>query len=450
MAELLAAQRVALTQLIARCPDNVLSTLEAAVADMPGARAEAVRLLFTAEIRDRYRRDLVFLPLRPLFQPRRDEMEGLVFPVHLMGTLWKAAKSHEPELLAQLDRDDDLARLIADRLCFTAAAALRDNGQAIWPTGMPTQREALACILDVVGIARTTVHRLPDWQGRIAADAAAQMKLAFRQAATVGLDGAQRLMEIYFAHLREGLQILRLANHASALSTPPTTLVDGPFNDFVERVIDSLVLKTDAVVSFDMSEGPQGVLAFRDRLQWITTALGEIDMLVSPRPDSVWARTLRNQKIRISQSLCENFKAAEKKVDALLPQEKSAMVGRMTRVAPRLVSPLNDAEVEKTRLLMGILSVSRGPAAILGCETERRQAVEAITSRISNWADEALDRLNRGEAADNGQLARRRLQVLVDLLQLAGAKDAARTVRRRLSAAITRKSAASGVSLRQS
>lgn len=447
MVELSAAHRVALTQLIARCPDDVLGTLEAAVAGMKGARAESVRLLFSDEIRDRFRRDQVFDPLAPLFHARADGMEGLVFPPYLLGELWKAAKRNEPELLPQLDRDDDLSRMIADRLCLTAASAMRDYGQAIWPQGTPTQREALARILDVTGIARATVSRLHDWQGRVTPDAAADMKLAFRQAAVVGLDGAQRLMEIYFAHLREGLQVLRLANHASALGHPPATLVDGPFGDFVERVVDSLVRKADRLVGFDLSEGPQGVLDFRERLQWISTALSEIDMVVSPRADSVLARTLRHQKLRISQNLSERFKAADKLVDALLPQEKTALVGKMTRVSPRLVATLDDGEVEKARLLMGIIFISRGPAAVLGCESERRQTVEGITGRISNWAAEALDRLNRGEATDNGQMARRRLQVLVDLLQLAGAKDAARTVRRRLATAGV--GAASGVSLRQ-
>lgn len=445
MAQLTAAQRVALTQLVARCPDTVLSKLELAVADMPGARAEAVRLMFTAELRDRLRRDQVFRPLLPLFQPRADEMQGLTFPAPLLAQLWKAAKRNEPELLVQLDRDDDLSRMIADRLCFTAAAAMRDHGPAIWPTGAPAHREALARILDVTGIARTTVRRLPEWQGRIAPDAAAELKLAIRQAAGIGLDGPARLMEIYFSHLREGLQVLRLANHASALGSPSTTLVDGPFSDFVERVIDCLVRKSDQLLAFTTEQGPQGVLDFRDRLHWVAAAMSEIDMVVSPRADSVWARTLRQQKLRLAQSLSERFKAADKMVDALLPQEKTALVGRMTRAAPRLVVALDDSEVEKARLLMGILSVSRGPANVLGCETERRQAVEGITGRISSWADEALDRLNRGEAIDGGQLARRRLQVLVDLLQLAGAKDAARTVRRRLANV----GAASRVSLRR-
>ena len=445
MAELSSAHRAALTRVIAQCPDRILSQLELAVAGMAGPRAEAVRLMMAEELMDRQRRNRVFAPVLPLFRPRQDGLEGFVLPKGLLGDLWRAAKRNEPELLPQLDRDDDLSRMIADRLCHTAAAAVRDHGLKIWPGGTPSARMTLARILDVAGIARTTVRKLADWQGRIGAEQAAEMKLAFRQAAAVGEDGPDALMEVYFAHLREGLQVLRLADHAAALAVPSGALSQGAFAPFVERVLQGVVRRADAVVAFDLSQGPQGVLDFRDRLHWLATALNEIETVVTPRPDSVWARTVRHQKLRVAASLGERFQSADAAVDALLPQETTPLVGRMTRAVPHLVAPLDDTKVEEARLLVGLLSTARGPASVIGCETERRQTVEGLTGRISNWSGEALDRLHRGEAGDGGRLARRRLQVMVDLLQLAGAKDAARTVRRRLASL----GAAPDVSLRR-
>lgn len=445
MAELTSAHRAALTEVIAHCPDSILSQLEMAVAGLPGPRAEAVRLMMAEELQDRQRRDRVFSPLLPLFRERQDGLEGFSLPPRLLGHLWLAAKRNEPELLPQLDRDDDLARMIADRLCHTAAAAVRDHGQKLWPGGTPQARRTLARMLDVAGIARATVTKLPDWQGRIGPGQAADMKLAFRQAGGIGDDALDCLMEIYFAHLREGLQVLRLASHAADLGIPSSSLAQGSFAPFVDRVLKGVVDRADAVVGFDLDEGPQGVLNFRDNLHWLAAALGEFDMVVSPRPDSVWARTLRQQKMRIGAALAERFQMADDAVDGLLPQEKTTLVGRMTRAVPHLAAELDDAKVEKARLLMGLLSTARGPAAVMGCETERRQTVEGVTGRISNWAGEALDRLNRTEVPDGGRNARRRLQVMVDLLQLAGAKDAARTVRRRLASL----GAAPGVSLRQ-
>ncbi|WP_292050484.1 MULTISPECIES: hypothetical protein [unclassified Brevundimonas] len=444
MAELTSAHRAALTEVIARCPDRILTQLEMAVAAMPGPRAEAVRLMMAEELQDRQRRDLVFAPLLPLFRERQDGLVGFTLPSRLLGDLWRAAKRNEPELLPQLDRDDDLARMIADRLCNTAAAAVRDHGQKLWPGGTPMARMTLARVLDVAGIARSSVRKLPDWQGRVGAEQAADMKLAFRQAAAIGEDGLDCLMEVYFAHLREGLQVLRLASHAAALGSPSSTLSQGAFAPFVERVLKGVTDRADAIVDFDLSEGPQGVLAFRDRLHWLANALNEFEAVVSPRPDSVWARTLRHQKMRIAVALSERFQMADATVDALLPQEKTTLVGRMTRAVPNLTAELDDAEVEKARLLVGLMATARGPAAVIGCETERRQTAEGLTGRISNWSGEALDRLNKGDVPEGGRLARRRLQVMVDLLQLAGAKDAARTVRRRLASL----GASPGISLR--
>lgn len=445
MAELTSAHRAALTEVISRCPDHVLTLLETAVADMPGARAEAVRLMMYGEIRDRQRRDRVFRPVLPLFQPRSDGMSGFILPVSLRDRLWQCAKRNEPELLPKLDNDDDLARMIADRLCQTAASALRDFGDDVWPEGAVLDRRKLARILDVAGIARLSLRRLPDWQGRIDAEEAAELKLALRQAAQVGESGPECLMEIYYAHLREGLQILRLAEHAAVLGSPSSSLADGAFSEFVDRVLETLVQKADRTAAFDLSEGPQGVLDFRNRLQWVAAAFKEFEVVVAPRPDTVWARTLRNQKLRLSIDLAERFREADEAVDALLPQEKTTLAGRMTRAVPHLEAPLDDEQVEKARLLVGILSTAHGPAMSIGCETERRQSVEGIIGRISNWSGEALDRLARIELADGGRLARRRLQVMVDLLQLVGAKDAARTVRRRL----TTLAASPGISLRQ-
>ena len=445
MAELKSAHRAALTEVIARSPDRILSLLESAVGEMSGERAEAVRVMIAEEIQDRGRRDKVLRPLLALFRERQDGMEGFTLPPTLLPLLWTAAKRNEPELLPQLDRDDDLARMIADRLTNTAAAAVRDHGAKLWPGGTAEQRARLARMLDLAPTARTTLRRLADWQGRMGAEEAAEMKLAFRQAAAIGEDGPDCLMEIYFAHLREGLQILRLASHAAALETPSRFLSQGHYGLFVERVLAALVTKAEAVVGFDLAEGPSGVLKYRDNLQWIAAALQEFEMVVSPRPDSVWARTIRHQKLRLTTTLSDHFRRADDAVDALLPQEKSTLVGRMTRAVPHLTAPMDDKDVEQARLLVGMMFTARGPAAVIGCETERRQTSEGLVGRISNWSDEALDRLNRSAPDDGGQMARRRLQVMVDLLQLAGAKEAARTVRRRLSVL----GASQGVSLRQ-
>ena len=65
---------------------------------------------------------------------------------------------------------------------------------------------------------------------------------------------------------------------------------------------------------------------------------------------------------------------------------------------------------------------------------ERRQTAEGLTGRLATWADEAIERLNDGEAPDES-LARKRIALTAELLGLIGAREAQRTVRRRLTVA---------------
>jgi hypothetical protein len=58
-----------------------------------------------------------------LFRPRAGGLEGLSFPSGVPARLWRLATRNEPELLPQLDRDDELSRMVADRLCLSAASA---------------------------------------------------------------------------------------------------------------------------------------------------------------------------------------------------------------------------------------------------------------------------------------------------------------------------------------
>ncbi|MDP2753563.1 MAG: hypothetical protein Q8P40_04150, partial [Nitrospirota bacterium] len=63
MAGLSVAHRVALTALLAQCPEVALRAVSAAVASMGGGRAAELRMLIGEESRDRLRRAKVLAPL---------------------------------------------------------------------------------------------------------------------------------------------------------------------------------------------------------------------------------------------------------------------------------------------------------------------------------------------------------------------------------------------------
>lgn len=433
MADLSVAQRAALAQLVAACPDRLLSQLEELAAGMTGARAGAVREMVGAEALDRRRRDIAFAPLLPLFRPRADELAGLSFPPAVLPRLWRAATRGEPELLPQLDRDDDLSRMVADRLCLSAAAALRDD-PGLWPGADAEAQAELAGCLDLSALARRGVGLIPAWLGRPGPEEAAELKLLLRQATAIAPDGAPRLIEIFYARLDDGTLGLRLVAQAASAGGRAGPMAGSEMDGFVERVIDALGARSARVMAFDPADGAASLAGLRASLAWCAEALNEIDVTLAPRPDSAWGKAARQARLKLALKLSELFSAAEAATARVLPVERTALVGRMTRPAPRADAPVDEAAAEQARVLLAVVAAVRGPAAVFGCEAERRQTAEGLTGRLATWADEALERLNAG-AFENEALARRHIALTAELLNLVGAREAGRTVRRRLTVA---------------
>jgi len=431
MADLSVAQRAALAQLIERCPDRFLSQLSGLAGTMTHARSAALREMVEAEATDRRRRNIAFGPLLPLFQARADGLPGPEFPPVVLTRLWRSAIRSEPELLPQLDREDDLSRMIADRLCLGAASALRDRAGEVWPDAPEGRAQALATCFDLAATARRALPFLPEWIGRPENEAVAELKLAQRQAAGVAPDGAVWWLEIIFAHLEDARLILRvIALMGQGAGT-------GEADPFIDRILLALARRAADVAAFDPahSEGGAagGSAAFKADLDWCAATLAEIDVILPLKADSAWGRAVRQARLKTALSLSERFSAAERAVDAVLPVERAALVGRMTRPRPRLDGPVDAAAADRARALTAVVGLVRGPAAVFGCEAERRQTAEGLTGRLATWADEAMERLNDGQVADEAT-ARRHIALSAELLGLVGAQEASRTVRRRLMA----------------
>ena len=278
MADLSAAQKAALAQLIARCPDAMLPSLDALAATMTGERAWALRDMVEAEVLDRRRRDAAFGPLAPLFQPRADGLAGVSFPTAIPARLWRLATRNEPELLPQLDRDDDLSRMVADRLCLSAASAVRDHADAVWPGATASELEELAACFDLTGLARRSLTYLEAWLGRPGPEVTAELKLALRQAASIAPDGAARLMEIFFAHLADARMMLRLVALATPAAGRETVVSESEMAVFVDRVVTALAHRAAEAASFDPTAPGADARLLKADLDWCAETLSEIDM----------------------------------------------------------------------------------------------------------------------------------------------------------------------------
>ena len=85
-------------------------------------------------------------------------------------------------------------------------------------------------------------------------------------------------------------------------------------------------------------------------------------------------------------------------------------------------------------LALALLGAIRSSAQIFGCEARRFQVVQGLTERLTTYADMALEAVNAGDVIDEvGGIER--IETCAHFLELIDAKDAARTVRRRVAVA---------------
>ena len=437
MAGLTVAHKVALAAMLERCPDAMLKTVAAAVAPLPGGRAAELRIMLADEQRDRVRRQLVMAPLVPMFRTRRDGVEALTFPPAVLARLWKASSSREPELLSRLDGEEPSV-VVADRICLAAAAVVRDEPGLIWPGGDEPARLAglddLAACLDLAHTARRGLPSLEVWLKRPDGDQIAELRLLLKDCAGIRVDGAQRVLEILFSHLDDAVLILRILTQTSSAVDQEGFLSASELAGFVDRLIAGVDLRAARIAAFKPAADITRVADVITDLTWCANVLGELDVTLTLNPQSLWGKSVRDGRVAIAGRLSALLRAADKAVDQALPMGRVQTAGRMTRKAPQLDAPIGGDTVLAARSLLRLVGSVRGPASTFGCEADRKVLVEALTARLSDYADQVLRMVNDGEAPDEAH-ALKLIAFVAQCLDLIAAVEAARTVRRRAAVA---------------
>ena len=439
MAGLSVAHRVALTALLARCPEAALMAVSAAVASMEGGRAAELRMLIGDESRDRLRRAKVLAPLAPMFRPRADGIAAMTFPTHVLPRLWRAASEREPELLMHLDPEEPSAVAVADRFCQTAASVVRDHPDLVWPpAGEEAARQKgladLVACLDLAHLARRGLPSLEVWLKRPDGDQIAELRLLLKDCAGVHVDGAQRVLEMLFAHLDDAVLILRIVTQTSLAAGREGFLSESELADFVDRLIAGVDVRARKIEAFKPGSDLADVGAIITDLNWCAGVLGELDVTLTLSPQSVWGKSVRDARVAIARRLSGLLRAADKAVDDALPLERVQIAGRMTRKAPRLTAPVEGPTVDAALSLLQLVGSVRGPASTFGCEADRKALVDALIDRLSDYADQALRMINDGEAGDEAH-ALGLVELTALCLDHIDADDPARTVRRRAAVA---------------
>lgn len=437
MSGLTVAHKVALAALLERCPDAMLKTVASAVAPLPGGRAAELRMMLADEQRDRVRRQFVMAPLIPMFRDRADGVAALTFPPFVLARLWKAASAREPGLLPRLDGDEPSV-MVADRICLAAAALVRDQPDLIWPGGQDPARlaglEDLAACLDLAHMARRGLPSLEVWLKRPDGDQIAELRLLLKDCAGIRLEGAQRVLEILFSHLDDAVLILRIVTQTSCAVDQEGFLSASELAGFVDRLIAGVDLRAARIAAFKPAADIARVKDVIADLTWCANVLGELDVTLTLNPQSAWGKSVRDGRVAIAGRLAALLRAADKAVDQALPMERVQMAGRMTRKAPQLDAPIDGETVLAARSLLRLVGSVRGPASTFGCEADRKTLVEALTARLTDYADLVLRMINDGEAPDEAH-ALKVMAFTAQCLDLIAATEAARTVRRRAAVA---------------
>jgi hypothetical protein len=439
MAELSVAHRAALAQIVAACPERALAQLAPAVATLPGARAAALSLMIEEEARDRRRRAAAFRPLLPLFQARADGVPGLSFPAGVLPRVWQIASLKEPALLPHLDREGAEAAAVADRICLAAAAAVRDQADLVWPVGIdPAGRdkglEALAGAFDLAHLARRALPSLPAWIGRPDGDQIAELRLLMRDSAAISPDGAQQMLEMLFAHVGDAALILRVVTQTSGVAGREAFLSESEMAVFVDRLIGAVHARVARIAGFQPSAGMAALTRLKDDIAWCSGVLGELDVTVQVRPNSVWGKDACDARVKVAAQVSGLLRMVDKAIDRVLPTTRLQLAGRMTRQVPRLDAPVAGEAVEAATVLLALTGAIRSAAGQFGCEADRAKLVAALTERLSAHADQALELVNAGDVQDEPH-ALALIELVASFLTLIQADDAARTVRRRAAVA---------------
>lgn len=438
MGALSPAHAAALAALIDRCPDAVLLRLTRLVPQIGGDKAVELTRMMEGEATNRRRRAFAFSPLIPMFAARADGVDSRTFPRLVLPRLWAAATRGSEQLLPLLDEEDGGADKVADRLCRTAAGVVRDAPETVWPIELaPDTRETglaeLAECLDLAPLARIGVRQLPEWLTATGGDETA-LRLLLKDAAAVAPDGAARMIEILFSHLVDAPEILRIVTRTSKAAAREDFLEGSELADFVARIVRAVRTRTEAAAAFDPEGGEAAVAATLADLRWSCDALTQLDICLDRDPQGDWSRDIKAARAALVERIGVWIRTADKAVRAAAPRMRAKMGARNSRRAADVNVALDAAETTRAVAWAGLLAALRGPAAIFGCESDRRACAESLTTELNDWADEAIHAVNGGDA-DDEDATLERIGRVADLLAALDEGDLARTVRRRLAVA---------------
>lgn len=434
MSALPAAKVAAVVHLIETVPDVVLTRLAAAVSLMPGEQAHELARMIAKESRDRELRAIAFSPVAALFTPRTDGFPAPVYPRSVMARLWKLASVPEPALTQKLDAigvEDAVIDRIGDQFLRASAKALRETPDKAWPGAEEAQRERLALLFELGQLMRKAAPRLRAWTARPDEDQVAELRVLFREAASMAPDGAERFVELIFAHVADAPLILRIVTLSAEAASNSDVLSNSELAPFVDGLLEATQQRVARIEAFVASPTRDTVLDAAAAVDWCGDVLREMGLTVKAQPDGRWGKAVQTMKAQVERQALSALKVGAKAVENAFPLARPRGAHKSAPLEPDLTAPADAPAIEQALSLLGMVERARLTLSEFGCESPRQATMKDATKHLADFAEKGLAQV-RGPGTDGERLIRRAVEVLSGV----GEKELARALSRRLDARV--------------
>lgn len=429
--------------LVRTLPPASLRSLEMALGLTNDARMAEVRELITTEIEFRHVREAVFAPYMPLFRSRDDGLAGVSFAPWIVNALWSALEKSEPDLYAQAQfafrslRTEDPTPVVFFRLVTAATHICHTAPEVILPPhASAADRAAVAEFgryLDLHRLARQVLARLNDFMGRIDADKAAALRVIFNDASDLDIKGGTRLLEIIFANLDDGSQIIKFV---AIVSDRPNDrfLAVSELADFGTRILDRIEAGLTELKGLMGGKGQMcdDLDAAGDRVAQCLSQLQAFGHYVELAREGPWGKRVSEAQQTISSLVEHQFKTVEKTLEGVMPMRVERVYGRVKKEVPDYALVPSEAVLARAGGALLFIRKMRPIAMSGGFATLHTRTAEACELTLDAYFSELLALANGEEPFDAEQLLGG-FERIADLMEALCGEEKGQLARRRVA-----------------
>jgi hypothetical protein len=429
--------------LIRTLPTASLRSLELALGLTREAPLVEVRDLIATELEFRHVKEAVFAPFLPLFQRREDNINGVEFETWILDNIWASLEVRESEIYQQARyalrgwRDEDPVPVPFFRLVTAGAAICREHPEDIM-RAKPRKDDAaeiaeFANYLDMHRILRTALARLPDFMGRIDAEKAAALRLMFKDACALDEESGYRFLEVLFANLQDGAQIIKFV---ATVSDRPNDrfLASSELADFGERILDIIDERLQDLKALlgGKNKGDGDLNSAGARVSACLGQLQSFEHYIELSRDGPWGKRVADAHKVIAELVEGQLKTAERILGDALPMKTERIYGRMKREVPRYEQPVKPEIIERAKCVLAFVRDIRATASAGGYAAMHAKTMQGLEAAMDVYFEELLNLAN-GEDPIDADKAMAAFETVTDLMETLCGEEKSQVSRRRVA-----------------